>query len=1527
MNGNLHTITAGLVGVSISLAAMEAAAFTGPIRSAAHPPCSMAASLPPVNTEAAKPEWETLFPAAKLTDVCESVEVAALAGEDLIDYLRTTSLSCLERTLYLSNNRSIKNDLPTIFSDRNMQSVFAEIEKSAPDYDGTNNTGMVHLWFFVQVGYTYQRFFPGITGVRPFDEATDRAYLAASDAFASSEHFHAPNDDAASILVDYFEVAFLAGLRGNHLAPIKRVLSGFTQERADSDLQREAFEKVLRRVNGAFQNRDEGITADRAFFEALAEDTEFVDVLLQVTRYDFYFLGEDHPFTPRLGLLERVVKILARFTGWTHLREQALSALTSVLSWHERLSSPFLIAAKVLENQEGDCTSLNICRDALESEIYARALPNTYSLDGGALLFETSLPLEEVQPLYQGAREMKARFHRLVETDEPAVEGLETFTARLYATSYDYTVFEAYLGGVNTREYSGGYYSAGTMATAVTPAEQRIFDNPDHVDTFLHEYGHYLADRFGLLKFRSLWFNEGLAEFLVSRIGAAVRYAAGRNPPDPVDLFQSDYTFYFEDHFTYSFSHLFFHFMHQRRRTSLLELLDLVRSGDYGAFQEQIETWGEDAQLAFDFHSFLDEEAAKVGSLPDPSFTYIAPGALTSDSAEEIESVLQQVDGDLGLICQSVETESERSFICTGSLPAESGFSGDRGAINEHLNSRLDGFEARATDSKINNFEAMTCYFTNVAASPPVADLRCEGPLRPEGTPLVTQDLKASVFSTGNDFDLYMGERHSIWAYLDFSTESASNVILTWSSSSSIAGVTPISSVHCEVVENTRLGGKAACGQVNKEEGRTPLWIKLVFHPLEAGSLVFSVEFSSDEPEAEPADNVASLQLTITQPPQHIATLLHTGFIQSVAFSPDSTMFASGSTDGTVKFWDAGTLSDIATLEAGSRVRSVVFSPDGEILASGMENGEVKLWDVERRTLTTTFEGDKFVYSVAFSPDGKTLAAGLRGGTVRLWDLETGTSTSFWWDVDHVLSVAFSPDGSTLAAGLANSVSGPDHATIKLLDVETESDIVTLSGHAQRINSVAFSPEGTTLASGSGDGTVRLWDLETETNTATFDPNFIVHSVAFSRDGSILAVRLEDLSIRIYDLETGMELGSLVGHLHTSGALAFSLDGTTLLSGGVWYRPVQLWDVSQWTIPGPATLQKISGDAQQELTGAPLAHPFVVEVRDRRGNPLEGARVTFSVTDGDGMLSVETAATDARGRAATTLTLGRKPGTQTVTATTGDLAPEIFTATGVAIPETLTLVSGDGQTGTMGRALENALLVSVLDQNGEPLAGAAVAFAVTAGGGELSAEAATTDSSGRASSTLTLGYSSETHTVEVTVGDLEPVTFTASAEATADFDGDGETGFSDFFLFADAFGGTDPRFDLDGSGSVDFGDFFLFADHFGDPEARGKLLALARDRIGLPDGPQLAQNAPNPFNSETIISWFLLRPGPARVEVFALTGQRVTVLHQGPQKAGVHRVHWDGRDDRGRPLASGVYLYRLVVTDESLQTRKLTLLR
>ena len=75
-------------------------------------------------------------------------------------------------------------------------------------------------------------------------------------------------------------------------------------------------------------------------------------------------------------------------------------------------------------------------------------------------------------------------------------------------------------------------------------------------------------------------------------------------------------------------------------------------------------------------------------------------------------------------------------------------------------------------------------------------------------------------------------------------------------------------------------------------------------------------------------------------------------------------------------------------------------------------------------------------------------------------------------------------------------------------------------------------------------------------------------------------------------------------------------------------------------------LVKVSGDTQNGTPGKALANPFVVEVRDEDGNPLEGHRVSFSVTAGGGSLSETSDVSGANGRAQTTLTLGQRTGGQ-----------------------------------------------------------------------------------------------------------------------------------------------------------------------------------------------------------------------------------------------------------------------------------------
>jgi hypothetical protein len=205
---------------------------------------------------------------------------------------------------------------------------------------------------------------------------------------------------------------------------------------------------------------------------------------------------------------------------------------------------------------------------------------------------------------------------------------------------------------------------------------------------------------------------------------------------------------------------------------------------------------------------------------------------------------------------------------------------------------------------------------------------------------------------------------------------------------------------------------------------------------------------------------------------------------------------------------------------------------------------------------------------------------------------------------------------------------------------------------------------------------------------------------------------------------------------------------------------------------GTRTLVKISGDNQEGPTAEALANPFVVEVRDGNSSPLGGVEVTFVVRTGGGSLSATTPSTGSDGRAATTLTLGRVAGTNTVEASAlGISQTVVFTAEGTSpinplpTPTTLTIVSGNNQSEVISGTLANPFVVEVQDENGDPSVGIAVTFAVTAGGGSLNPETVVTDSSGQAASVLTLGSSVGTNSVQVSAeGISQTVTFDATAQ-------------------------------------------------------------------------------------------------------------------------------------------------------------------
>ncbi len=98
-------------------------------------------------------------------------------------------------------------------------------------------------------------------------------------------------------------------------------------------------------------------------------------------------------------------------------------------------------------------------------------------------------------------------------------------------------------------------------------------------------------------------------------------------------------------------------------------------------------------------------------------------------------------------------------------------------------------------------------------------------------------------------------------------------------------------------------------------------------------------------------------------------------------------------------------------------------------------------------------------------------------------------------------------------------------------------------------------------------------------------------------------------------------------------------------------------------------------------------------------------------------------------------------------------------------------------------------------------------------------------------------------------------------------------------------------------------------------------------RLSIPPRPMtLFQNYPNPFNPSTTIRCFLPSDGPAKLVIYDVQGRKVAVLLDGWAKAGNLSVVWNGTNDRGNRVASGVYYYRLDAM-KKVVTKKLVVLR
>ncbi len=638
-------------------------------------------------------------------------------------------------------------------------------------------------------------------------------------------------------------------------------------------------------------------------------------------------------------------------------------------------------------------------------------------------------------------------------------------------------------------------------------------------------------------------------------------------------------------------------------------------------------------------------------------------------------------------------------------------------------------------------------------------------------------------------------------------------------------------------------------------------------------------------------------------------------YLGAGAFSPKGTLFAIGF-DDKIHLWNWQTGEWLGTMTGERRPskqchshasggatcaeHTLVFTPNADYLIVTSARLDVELWNVETRRLEAHFESHvgSWVEGATVSPNGEFLATtGAESGSIYLWSLET---QELLWDresgIGNVSGAVFSPGSQRLYVATETDAlysSGGEtwkgwDDQVRVWDVASGQQLDTFGTEFRKLGAFALSPNGKTALLHYRDAIV-LWDIEARQQLrvwADFEGSF--YPPVLSPDGQTL-VSVSPYFIKVWHLASQQLRQLISAEGGTFRMFAISPDGQKLAVGrDPW---IQVYNLQTGAIEMQFPYTRGHSDIAFSSTGGWVAargygEIFLFDVenpeKSRRAVPADRGISTWF----DGLAFSENDA---------------------YLAATGDEERQVL------------LWKREGDTFVFHYAWD----VPELWTNGWER----YAF-------------------GKVDGSTVLAVPGREHLQIWRLGQQHPelIATLLDADSPAHFSPDGR------YLFADQNDSLQiwewqtntplvhppiPRyFAVSQDGSVvlsyhETGQILIWDGRQLLPsgavavEPRGKRIVT----LGQMKQNQLLQNFPNPFNPETWIPFRLANESPVTVRIYAATGQLIRVLSPGILPSGdyaspAQEVYWDGRNEVGEPVSSGVYLYTLHAGDFSA-TRKM----